>query len=80
MSEARRNYKRLSKQKQSSFDNLETQKLLKAKTKNVKLYWKMLSGQNKSSSTCPISTGDMYNHFLNLSNPNSEYFTADNDV
>ena len=80
MSEARRNYKKLSRQKQYVFDQSETQKLLQAKTKNVKLYWKMLSGQKKSSKKCPISTGDMYNHFLKLNNPDSDFFVADQDI
>ena len=79
MSEARRKYKKLTKQKQYDFDRSETRKLIDAKTKNVKLYWKMLSGQKKSS-PCPVSTGDMYNHFLKISNPSDDFFTADTDI
>ena len=79
MSDARRHYKNLTRQKQNSFDRSQTQKLLEARTKNVKLYWKMLSGQTKSP-PIPVSTKDMYNHFLKLSNPNNAFFTADDDV
>ena len=80
MSEARRNYKKLSRQKQYVYDQSETTKLLNAKKSNVKLYWKMLTGQNNSSRNCPISTGDMYNHFLKLNNPENDFFVADNDI
>ena len=40
----------------------------------------MLSGQNKPRSICPVSTADMYNHFLKLSNPNDDFFTADEAI
>ena len=50
-----------------------------ARQKNVKLYWKLLSGR-RSFGSCPISTADWYNHFLNLSNPSDDFYTADDDI
>ena len=79
MSECRRRYKYLSRRKQNSHDTFETKKLISARFTNVKLYWKLLSGK-KSRSACPISTADWYNHFLMLSNPDDDFFTADEDI
>ena len=66
MSECRRNYKTLTRRNQFRHARAETQKLINAKHKNVKLYWKLLSNKSKSNSPCPISTAEWYNHFLNL--------------
>ena len=79
MSDSRRNYKYLSRRKQKNYDFVETKKLMVARQKNVKLYWKLLSGR-RSFGSCPISTADWYNHFLNLSNPSDDFYTADDDI
>ena len=39
----------------------------------------MLSGQNKST-PIPITTKDMYDHFLKLSNPENEFFNVDAEI
>ena len=83
MSNARSHFKspvKISRKKQHIYDKSQTQKLLEVRFKNVKLYWKMLSYKNKSRPPFPISTGDWYNHFLRLSNPDGAFFVADADV
>ena len=80
MASARRDYKSLSRRLQGQYDTNQTDKLMIAKFKNVKLYWKMLAGSKKSNEKCPIDTKELYNHFLSLSDPEGDFFTADSDI
>ena len=79
MVDARSAYKSASWRCMQTHRNAQTAKLLHAKVKNVKLYWKMLSG-TKNVNRPMVSTGDFYNHFLRLSNPDNEFYTADEDI
>ena len=40
----------------------------------------MLAGKNRSNAPCPISTGEWYNHFMHLANPDGDFFVADADI
>ena len=80
MSDCRRTYKNIARRKQNNHDAAETKKLTNARFSNVKLYWKLLSGKKTSKPSCPISTSDWYNHFLRLSNPEDDFFSADDDI
>ena len=40
----------------------------------------MLTGKSRYSAPCPISTGEWYNHFMNLANPDGDFFVADADI
>ena len=77
MIEMRKNYKRLSKQLQNSYDNLQTRKLINSKINNIKLYWKMLAGKRRDNTGCKVDIKDLYNHFLRLSDPEDDFFCAD---
>ena len=80
MTDARKHYKYISRNKRIEYDKIQTKKLIDARCKNVKLYWKMLAGKNRSNAPCPISTGEWYNHFMHLANPDGDFFVADADI
>ena len=64
----------------SQYDIMQTEKLMKAKCNNAKLYWKMLTGKNNKQNTCPITCKEFYNHFLKLSDPEDNFFQADREI
>ena len=70
----------MSRQKQRQYDIMQTEKLMKAKCNNAKLYWKMLTGKNNKQNTCPITCKEFYNHFLKLSDPEDNFFQADREI
>ena len=74
MTDARKHYKYNSRKKRIEYDKIQTKKLMDARCKNVKLYWKMLAGKNRSNAPCPISTGEWYNHFMHLANHDGDFF------
>ena len=80
MTDARKHYKYISRKKRIEYDKIQTKKFMDARCKNVKLYWKMLAGKNRSNAPCPISTGEWYNHFMHLANPDGDFFVADADI
>ena len=80
MVSARGRFKSLSRKLRQSYDLKETEKLLKARVNNVKLYWKMLSKSKSKTPNCPLDVKDLYNHFLKLSDPEDNFLYADVDV
>ena len=80
MVNARKQYKSLSRQLQRKYDQSQTSKLLDARVKNVKLYWRMLNKSRSKRSKCPIDISELYNHFLRLSDPEDDFYTADADI
>ena len=58
MTDARKHYKYISRKKRIEYDKIQTNKLMDARCKNAKLYWKILAGKNRSNVHCPISTGE----------------------
>ena len=80
MTYARKHYKYVPRKKRIEYDKIQTKKLMDARCKNVKLYWKMLAGKNRSKTPCPISTGEWYNHFMHLANPDGDFFVADAEI
>ena len=80
MINAMKHYKAMSRQKQRQYDIMQTEKLMKAKCNNAKLYWKMLTGKNNKQNTCPITCKEFYNHFLKLSDPEDNFFQADREI
>ena len=78
MAEARKNFKQLSFSRRRRFENENTSKLYKAKCQNVKLYWKLLSGQNYNETK--VTKDEFFNHFMSLSNPSDPFYAADDDI
>ena len=57
----------------------QTFKLLETKHKHVKLYWKTLS-DSKQINKFPVSNSDFYYYFMGLSNPEGNFYVADDDI
>ena len=51
-----------------------------ARFNNVKLYWKLLAKSKKSNDRCPIDTKEFYNHFLQINDPEDDFFCTDPDI
>ena len=61
-------------------ENALTSKLLKAKLNNVKLYWRMISNGGALSKNSNVSCDDFYKYFEGVSNPDNDFYCADNDI
>ena len=75
MVRARSEYKNLIRSCRINYDKGQTKKLLEAKTKNAKLYWKMLknldhSGKTKSK---PVSAQDFEKYFKAVNDPQGDF-------
>ena len=79
MVNARSLYKQCCRKSMQRYKTSQTFKLLEAKHKNVKLYWKMLS-DSKQINKCPVSNSDFYYYFMGLSNPEGNFYVADDDI
>ena len=79
MVNARSLYKQCCRKSMQRYKTSQTFKLLEAKHKNVKLYWKMLS-DSKQINKCPVSNSDFYYYFMGLSNPEGNFSVADDDI
>ena len=55
-------------------------KLLHAKLNNIKEYWKLLSRNGNTKNFTRVTIDDFFNHFVSLSNPNDDFYVADDDV
>ena len=55
-------------------------KLLHAKLNNIKEYWKLLSRNGNTKNSTRVTIDDFFNHFVSLSNPNDDFYVADDDV
>ena len=77
--DARTQFKTCIRKSKFEYDHNETKKLLDARFNNAKLYWKMLknvAGLNKSN--IPLDMFKQY--FESINNPDSTFFTPDEDV
>ena len=72
-------YKNLSNRNVKKYQNSQTERLLQARFKNVKLYWKLLNNKSHTSNN-KIDIADFYNYFLSLSDPEEGFYSADPDI
>ncbi|KAL4240483.1 hypothetical protein ACF0H5_001275 [Mactra antiquata] len=79
MCRARSQYKNIIRHCKFTFDKEQTTKLSNARHKNAKLYWSMLkqcAGVSKSN----ISLSVFEQYFKSVNNPDSQFFTPDEDI
>ena len=55
-------------------------KLLNAKYKNAKQYWKLLKESVTGPKCSNLSATDFANYFKSINNPNDLFFQADDDI
>ena len=79
MVNARSSYKQTTRLCIKRHKNAQTQRLIKARFNNVKEYWRLLSNSRKQNKPL-VSLQDFYYHFMSLSNPEDDFYTADSDV
>ena len=79
MVKARSEYKKASWKCRRDYEKKQTSKLLEARFKNVKLYWKMLSGKNIRKKP-NVTLDEFYYHFMGLSNPEDTFYRPDDDI
>ena len=77
--QARKEYKNISWRCRNTYDKEKTAKLLEARVKNAKLYWKLLKG-NKRANRSNISAETFERFFKNISNPDGDFFEPDRDI
>ena len=79
MIHARSRYKACIRNAKFEHDKHETRKLLEAKHKNAKLYWKMLKhSAGIKESNIPIDVFEQY--FKSVNNPNDPFYIPDDDI
>ena len=79
MVRARSDYKNTVKNCKYEYDKNETEKLTKARFQNAKLYWKMLK-QCAGVQKTDIELSSFEQYFKSVNNPESKFFTPDEDV
>jgi len=76
---ARTTYKNVLKSSRRNYFNEQTKQLENYRSKNAKLYWKMLkNASHVKTSTIPLSTFEEY--FKAINNPNDHFFNPDEDI
>ena len=79
MTDCRREYKNASFNSRKRYEVKNTNALYQAKLKNVKQYWRMLSGAKNIHET-KVTIDQFFDHFVSLSNPNDDLYRVDDDV
>ena len=77
--DARTQFKKCLRKSKLDHDRGQTKKLLEAKFKNAKLYWKLLK-QSTVSDKSNITIDAFKQYFQSINNPDSTFFTPDEDV
>ena len=81
MVEARTHHKQISFRCRSSHEKNQSFKLEQARKNNIRKYWKMLAHAKGIDIEKPrVTVDDFYQYFLSLSNPDSDFYVADDDV
>ena len=80
MIHARTEYKNTVRKFNLAQDRLKTSKLLHAKLKNAKEYWKMLKESVKPSKPKRLSVDNFDVYFKAINNPEDSFFQADDDI
>ena len=80
MIRARSEYKSACKKQRRGYETKQTKKLLHAKLNNIKEYWKLLSRNGNTKNSTRVTIDEFFNHFVSLSNPNGDFYVADDDV
>ena len=80
MIRARSEYKLTCKKQRRGYETKQTKKLLHAKLNNIKEYWKLLSRNGNTKNSTRVTIDEFFNHFVSLSNPNGDFYVADDDV
>ena len=80
MSNSRSNYTNYINKRRLAEENSDTAKLLEARFKNIRLYWKLLKNPTKKDASYIISNTEFTDFFMKLSDPGDEFFTADENV
>ena len=75
----RSEYKQCIRRARFDYDRAETQKLLSAREKNAKLYWKMLKGSCGIKDP-NISLDSFESYFKAVNSPEDRFYTPDHDV
>ena len=80
MIRARSEYKSTCKKQRRGYETKQTKKLLRPKLNNIKEYWKLLSRKGNTINSTIVTIDDFFYHFVSLSNPNGDFYVADDDV
>ena len=80
MIKARSEYKKEVRNFNYQQGTLRTNSLLKAKYKNVKHYWKLLTDTCSQTKPKNISTDNFAAYFKAINNPEDTFFQADDDI
>ena len=79
MVSVRSQYKQCLRSNRYQFDKKQTAKLTEARVNNAKLYWQLLKqGSGLCKSNISLSVFEQY--FNSVNNPESPFFTADEDI
>lgn len=80
MINARKEYKNSVRNFNINFAKSKTDKLIKAKYKNAKLYWKLLKGAVSNNQPKHLSFNTFTQYFQSVNNPNDPVFQVNEDI
>ena len=80
MVRARTEYKNTVRRFNFDIDRQKSNKLINAKLKNAKEYWKLLKASVSQPKPKSLSANDFDNYFKSINNPDDPFFQADDDV